>query len=131
MPFSHSCFLFYPFPLMSFSPFLCTHFFCFCALSPQCMVQQCHLWCVERHFTLPHLPIWICLTMYVCLCVTTHLGLCMCVCLCQNQVDLFSLSFRASRFPLLPSSNLSELHQCRTFLVLLRTFFSPVLSLLL
>lgn len=64
---SLSCFLFFassflkvllyiPFPLV---------LLLFCALSPQNMVQQCHLWCVERHFILSHLPIWICVTMHV------------------------------------------------------------------
>lgn len=39
-----------------------------CAPSPRCMVQQCHLWCAERHFTLSHLPVWICVAMYVYAC---------------------------------------------------------------
>ncbi len=26
----------------------------------QCMVQQCHLWCAKRHFTLPYLAFWLC-----------------------------------------------------------------------
>lgn len=31
-----------------------------------CAVQQCHLWCAERHFSLSHLPIRVCLTARVC-----------------------------------------------------------------
>lgn len=52
--------VFLPLSKLSFLLFLL-----FRAPSPRCMVQQCHLWWAERHFTLSHLPIWICVTMPV------------------------------------------------------------------
>lgn len=75
----------------------------------------------------PVSPVNLDLCDYVCLCVSTELGLCVCVCLCQNVLDLFSLSFSASRFPSC-HSNLSELHQCPTFPALMGTFFPCTFS---
>lgn len=76
------------FLLLFFKPIssssLCSSPFLFVLCHRQHVVQQCHLWCAERHFTLSQLPIWVCvwLRMFTferkfssCLCVSVSVKL--------------------------------------------------------
>lgn len=97
----------------------CSSPFLFVLCHRQHVVQQCHLWCAERHFTLSQLPIWVCVWLRM---FTFERKFSSCLRLCQRKVNLFSSSFSASRFPSCQSSINVELPRlCQNLFF----FFSP------